>query len=341
VKAALHVDKFRLDLVERPVPEPGDGECLLRVEACGFCGSDKHDFATPPKRQQTPGHEFAGVVEKIVGDDHGFTAGDRVVVRPKITCGRCYQCREGDPELCENVRVYGCRGDQPPGGFAEYVKVQTRHLRRLGPGVSFAEGTMADPLAVAIHAWNFTPDIEGVPVAIFGAGVIGLLAAQVAHIRGASPVFLIDIDEEHLRLAEALGPFETLRAQEDGSHLEVLRDAHVGISVELAGGDAPTLDHAIATTLKGGTVLLVSQRPGGSFIDYQHVMFSQLRLQGVSGQTEASFGEALELMDSGKVRVAPVITAGFPLDRIQEGLEKALEPGVLKVYVAPGKGEES
>jgi threonine dehydrogenase-like Zn-dependent dehydrogenase len=336
MKAALHVDRFRLDLVERPIPEPEAGESLLRVKACGFCGSDKHDFATPPKRQQIPGHEFAGVVEEISGDPSGFSAGDRVLVRPKIMCGGCYQCREGDPELCENVRVYGCRGDQPPGGFAELVKVQTRYLRKMPEGISFAEATMADPLAVAIHGFDFTPDVEGERIAIFGAGVIGLLAAQVAHLRGAPRVFLIDINPDHLALGKQLGPFEALPARDDESHLEKLQAAGIEISVELAGGDAPTLDHAIRVTRKGGTVLLVSQRPGGSFIDYQRVMFQELRLQGVAGQRDANFTEAIELMGAGSVQVRPLLSATFPLERIQEALETALQPGSLKVVVAPG-----
>lgn len=336
MKAALHVDRFRLDLVERPIPELESGESLLRVKACGFCGSDKHDFATPPRRQQIPGHEFAGVVEKMSGDPGVFSVGDRVLVRPKITCGQCYQCREGDAELCERIRVYGCRGDQPPGGFAEYVKVATRHLRPMPAEMSFAQATMADPLAVAIHGFDFTPDMEGERVAIFGAGVIGLLAAQVAHLRGASRIFLVDINLDHLQLGETLGPFETVLAQDDGSHLEQLVEARIGISVELAGGDAPTLDHAIEVTRKGGTVLLVSQRPGGSFIDYQHVMFSQLRLQGVAGQHDRNFSEAIELMGSKQVQVEPILAASFPLESIQEALETALQPGSLKVIVTPG-----
>jgi threonine dehydrogenase-like Zn-dependent dehydrogenase len=336
VKAALHVDRFRLDLVERPIPELDPGEALLRVKACGFCGSDKHDFATPPRRRQIPGHEFAGVIEKIAGAPDGFSVGDRVLVRPKITCGECYQCREGDPELCERVRVYGCRGDQPPGGFAECVKVATRHLRAMPAAMSFREATLMDPLAVAIHAFDFTPEMAGERVAIFGAGVIGLLAAQVAHLRGASPVFLIDINADHLDLGRSFGPFEALLAQEDESHLEVLLNARIGISVELAGGEAPTLDHAVKVTRRGGTVLLVSQRPGGSFIDYQRVMFSQLRLQGVAGQTDENFSEAIELVGGRKVQVEPLVTACFPLDRIQEALETALRPESLKVIITPG-----
>lgn len=337
MKAALHVDRFRLELVDRPIPELDAGESLLRVKACGFCGSDKHDFATPPQRQQIPGHEFAGVVEKMAGDPSGFSVGDRVLVRPKITCGQCYQCREGDPELCERVRVYGCRGDQPPGGFAEYVKVATRHLRPMPENMSFVEATLADPVAVAIHGFDFTPGIAGDRVAIFGAGVIGLLTAQVARLRGASRIFLIDINPDHLELGKSLGPFETLLAQDDESHLEELVEARIGISVELAGGEAPTLDHAVKVTRKGGTVLLVSQRPGGSFIDYQHVMFSQLRLQGVAGQHEGNFSEAIELMGSGKVQVRPLVTASFPLEKIRQALETALQPGSLKVVVTAGE----
>lgn len=334
MKAAVHVDRYRLEVVERPVPAPAEGECLLRVKACGFCGSDKHDFATPPRRQQIPGHEFAGVVEAISADPRGFSVGDRVVVRPKIMCGRCAECREGDPELCEHVRVYGCRGDQPPGGFAEYVKVETRHLRRIGAEATFAQATMADPLAVAIHAIDLAPDVRGERVAVFGAGVIGLLAAQVARLRGVERVFLIDIDPGHLAVGRSLGPFETIPAEGE-AHLEELTRARIGISVELAGGETPTLGHAIRVTRKGGTVLLVSQRPGGAFIDYQRVMFGQLRLQGVSGQTERSFAEAIDLLTDGSVRVDPLFTGIFPLTAIQEALDTALRPGSLKVLVTP------
>lgn len=334
MRAAFHVDAHRFELRrDTPDPEPGPGEVLIQVKACGICGSDKHDLETPPRRQQIPGHEFAGVI--AAGGEGMFTDGARVIPNPGIRCGTCAACVSGSDHLCENKRVYGCRGNQPPGAFADYVKVLKENLNLIPDGVSFDEATLADPLAVALHAIRLGPDPKGLNCAIFGAGPIGLLAAQVLAEMGASRVLLIDISASHLEVGKSLGDFDTYLVDPSKDPFAADLNGPFDLSLELAGGNAPTLDQAIQFSQRGGTVLLISQRPGGSHFNYQHVLFKELKLIGSAGQNRRDFSEALDWIGSGRIRIEPIISNRFPLEEIQAAYDHCITRDALKVIVNP------
>lgn len=334
MRAAFHVDAHRLELRrDVPDPQPGPDEVLIQVKACGFCGSDKHDLETPPRRQQIPGHEFAGIIAG--GGDGEFPAGAPVVPNPGIRCGQCPACLSGQDHLCENKRVYGCRGNQPPGGFAEYVKVLKQNLNRVPEGVDFDEITLADPLAVAIHAIRLGPDPRGLNCVIFGAGPIGLLAAQVLAQMNARRVLLVDISASHLKVGKSLGTFETFLIDPATDPFSHDLGGPFDLSLELAGGNAPTLDQAIHYSQRGGTILLISQRPGGSHFNYQHVLFKELKLIGCAGQNRRDFSEAIDWIGSRRIQIKPIISARFPLDEVQSAYDHCITRDALKVIVQP------
>jgi len=192
--AAYHVAPNRLELRETPLPALEPGEALIRVEACAFCGSDKHDLARVPGAPRVPGHEFSGVVDQLAGDAP-LSVGDAVCVDPIVRCGRCDHCLSGRDHLCRTMGVVGC---QDPGGFAEFVKAPARNLHPKPPGLSFEAATLADPLAVALHAISLVPPVDGARCLVLGAGTIGLLMGQLLQLRGAREVWLADIEEGHL-----------------------------------------------------------------------------------------------------------------------------------------------
>jgi threonine dehydrogenase-like Zn-dependent dehydrogenase len=328
--AAYHVAPSQLELRETPLPVLEPGEALIRVRACAFCGSDKHDLGRVPGAPRVPGHEFSGVAEVLAGEA-SISVGDAVCVDPIVRCGRCDYCASGRDHLCRTMGVVGC---QTPGGFADFVKAPVANLRPKPPGPSFEAATLADPLAVALHAASLAPTVDDARCLVLGAGTIGLLMAQVLRLRGAREVWLADIEEGHLALARSLGPFETVNlATQPG---EALPD-ECDLAVELAGGDAPTLDLAIASLRKGGTALCIAQRPP-SHVAYPTILFSELRLQGVFGQRSPDFAEAITLLGTGQVSGEPLISDRFPLSQVQAALDRFLEPSSVKVVVTTDAG---
>lgn len=337
VKAAFHTDAYRLEVCDTPTPTVTDPDhVLLRVAAVGICGSDKHDVETPPRVRQIPGHEFSGVIAELGTEPGGFRVGDRVLARPQAFCGECDSCRRRPRDRCEAGGVYGCRGSQhPPGAMAEYILVRTDNLTRIPDHVSLEEAAMVDPLAVAIHAINLGPEVRGQACVVMGAGVIGLLLAQVLALKGASTVALVDVVESHLQKAAELGDFVTLMGDDRDALVPRLESLCSGVYYELAGGDSPTLDIAIQCIERCGSILLVSQRPKGCWLNYQRVMGRQLTLQGVAGTSEVAWQEAVELISNSDVAVSPLISHQYPLEKADEALDTAINGDSLKVMIKP------
>lgn len=337
MKAAVHTDAFRLEIVDREVPKVTDYDhVLIKVGAVGFCGSDKHDLDHAPNTQQTPGHEFAGVVADIGSDPAEFAIGDRVVIRPATRCGKCDECLKRPRGKCTNPGVHGCRGIQhPPGAMAEYVLVRTENLTKIPDDVSLEEAAMTDPLGVAIYAVDLGPAVQGSPCVIMGAGAIGLLLAQVLQYRGAGPVVLVDVLQSHLEIATRLGDFVTMLGEDRERLAQELQAVESGVYYELAGGESPTLDIAIECIERSGWILLVSQRPKGAWINYQWVMGKGLTLRGVSGCSKGAWDESMQMIFSHKVQTKPLITHTYPLEDAQEALMTACKGDSVKVMVKP------
>lgn len=325
--AAFHVGPNQLELHEVPTPTVEEGEALIRIKACAFCGSDKHDLGRVPAEPRVPGHEFSGVVEQVSGEAP-FSIGDPVIVDPIVRCRQCDYCRGGRDHLCRSMAVIGC---QTPGGFAGSVKAPVRNLHPKPEGLSYEVATLADPLAVALHAADLARPVEGQRCLILGAGTIGLLMAQVLCFHGTGEVWLADIEESHLRLARSLGSFGTVNlSTQQPQDLP----SECDLAVELAGGAGPTLGLAIESVRKGGTVLCVAQRPPCE-ITYPSVLFRELRLQGVFGQTSENFALALRLLASRDIEGEALVTDRFPLLQIQAALDRCLSPSSVKVVVTP------
>lgn len=333
MRAAVHTDSCRLDLVEEPLPEIDEDEALLKVMVVQFCGSDKHDLDHPPQRPQTPGHEFAGVIERIA-DGHGFSLGQRVAVMPGYRCGKCEGCRTGG--RCEKGGVYGCRGVQhPPGAFAEYIKVKINCLHPIPDHLSLDVAAWADPVAVALHAIDLAGPVDGQNCVVLGAGSIGIVIAQILEHRRVSRIALADIVPSHLETAARLGDFECLLSDDPRRVTETLTVCEAPVWFELAGGKSPTLEIAIEAAPRRARLVLVSQRPEGAWINYQWVMGKELTLQGSAGYAPEDFVEAFDLLATGSIEVMPLVTSVFPLDHIQEALDAAYRPESIKVTVKP------
>src|SRR4051812_20164172 len=219
MKALLLTEYKSLNLTELPEPKPEPDEVLVRVRACGICGSDVHGMDGSSGRRIPPivmGHEAAGVIEEIGSAVTGWKKGDRVTFDSTVSCGACWHCQRGEINLCENRRVLGvsCGEYRRHGAFAEFVAVPQRILYRLPDNLSFEQAAMVEAVSIAVHAVERTPLTLNASVTVIGTGMIGLLVVQVLRARGCGKIIAIDLEEGKLKLASQFGATHTIKASE-------------------------------------------------------------------------------------------------------------------------------
>ncbi len=343
MKALLLSEYNKLEIAELPVPVPGRDEILVRVAACGICGSDVHGYDGSTGRRIPPivmGHEAAGVVTGVGADVHSFREGDRVTFDSTIYCGHCAFCQRGEVNLCDNRQVLGvsCGDYRRAGAFAEFVVLPARIAYLLPENLSFAEAALLEAVSVALHAVSLVPIAPGSSALVVGAGTIGLLAQQALRVAGCSRVFVTDLDPTRLGLSEKLGATAILPSGDElvKNVLELTGGVGVDVVVE-AVGITPAIYSAIDCVKKGGSVILVGNVTPKVTIPLQKVVSRQIRLQG-SCASSGEYPRAIELMSKGEVRVKPLITAIAPLADGPRWFERlhAREPNLMKVVLEPG-----
>jgi len=332
-----------LEITDLPVPDPGPDEVLVRVEACGICGSDVHGYDGSSGRRIPPivmGHEAAGIVAAVGAGVNGYAVGDRVTFDSTVYCGECAYCARGDVNLCDNRQVVGvsCGDYRRHGAFAEYVAVPQRILYHLPDNLSFAEAAMLEATSVALHAVRVSQVQKGETALVIGAGMIGLLTFQAAKALGCARVMIADVDASRLQLARDIGANEILNCSGAELVAEVLRRTE-GRGVDLAHeavGRNETVNAAIDCTQKGGTVTLIGNIQPEVTLPLQKVVTRQLRLQG-SCASAGEYPQAIELIASGKIKVGPLITAIAPLEEGPRWFSRlhAREPNLMKVILTP------
>ena len=344
MKALLLSQYNQLDIADLPAPVPGADEILVRVAACGICGSDVHGYDGTSGRRIPPivmGHEAAGVVAAAGPGVSNFKAGDRVTFDSTVYCGECEFCRKGEINLCNNRQVIGvsCADFRRAGAFAEYVAVPQRIVYHLPDALEFQEAAMLEAVSVALHGVRVSEMKGGETVLVIGAGMIGLLTLQAARAAGASRVLVADIDPSRLKRAEGVGADETLLLS--GSELvqEVLgRTAGRGVDLVLeAVGREETISASIASVRKGGTVTLIGNISPEVKIPLQVVVSRQIRLQG-SCASSGEYPQAMELLANGQIQVKQLITAVAPLSDGPRWFARlhAGEPNLMKIVLDPG-----
>ncbi|HEY5466546.1 MAG TPA: alcohol dehydrogenase catalytic domain-containing protein, partial [Clostridia bacterium] len=198
-------EAFKIEYLDLPVPEIGDDDVLVQMKRVGVCGSDiqiyhgKHKYMKFPVVQ---GHEGSGVIAKVGAKVSGFKIGDRVTIQPQVVCGECAPCRSGHSNVCKNLKVYGVH---TAGMFTEYFPVPASKVLLLPDAMSFDEGSLVEPAAVATGAIRRCGDLTGQNIVVLGAGTIGNLVAQVAVASGAKKVLITDINQKRLDIAKKCG----------------------------------------------------------------------------------------------------------------------------------------
>jgi L-iditol 2-dehydrogenase len=352
MKALLLSEYKHLAVADLPTPVPGPGEVLIRVAACGICGSDVHGYDGASGRRIPPivmGHEAAGIVAAVGEGAASYRVGDRVTFDSTVYCGDCEFCRRGEVNLCEHRQVVGvsCGDYRRAGAFAEYVTVPERILYRLPDKLSFSDAAMLEAVSVAIHAVRVAEVGGGESALVIGAGMIGLLILQAARASGCSRIFVADVDVTRLELARSLGADAVIESAGGSGESLISRVQQLtsGRGVDIvfeAVGRPETVAGAIDCTRKGGTVALVGNISPEVSIPLQKVVTRQIRLQG-SCASAGEYPQAMDWMADGKIKVAPLISAVAPLEEGPSWFARlyAREPNLMKVVLDPRTNPEA
>jgi L-iditol 2-dehydrogenase len=343
MKALMLREYKRLEVVELPAPIAAPDEVLVRVKACGICGSDVHGYDGSSGRRIPPivmGHEAAGIVAAMGSEVSGIQEGDRVTLDSTIHCGSCPYCLRGKVNLCDRRQVLGVSTPEyrRAGAFAEYVVVPRRIMHELPDDISFAEAAMVEPLGVAVHAVSLSEVSENSTALVVGAGMIGLLVMQALRAANCSRIYVSDIDDTRLRLAERLGATATINASKVETAAELQRlTSRCGVDIALeAVGSGTAINSAIYSVRKGGTVILIGNISPKVEIPLQAVVSRQIRLQG-STSSSGEYPECIEMLARGAVQVKPLITALAPLEEGPLWFERlhSGEPNLMKIILTP------
>jgi len=331
-----------LEIQDLPVPKPADNELLIRIEACGICGSDVHGYDGSTGRRIPPivmGHEAAGTVEAVGSAVTGFRRGDRVTFDSTVYCGRCFFCERGQVNLCDHREVIGVSTPtfRRMGAFAEYVTVPARIAYALPDQMPFAHAAMIEAVSVAVHAVSLTPIALNDTVVVVGAGMIGLLVLQAAKLAGAGQVISVDLDDTRLALAHKLGATHTLNSQSSIiPRIHELTDGRgAEVAIECVGATVP-VKLALDSVRKGGAVTLVGNVAPTVELGLQSTVTRQIRLQG-SCASSGEYPACIAMMARGAIQVEPLITATAALEDGIGWFERlyAREAGLLKIVLEP------
>ena len=343
MKALLLTEYKKLQLTDLPVPSIGPEDVLVRVRACGICGSDVHGFDGSTGRRIPPvvmGHEASGVIDKVGSAVTDLREGDRVAFDSMISCGKCTFCRRGESNLCDNRQVLGVSCDEyrRNGAFAEYVSVPQHIIYKLPAELSFEHAAMIEPVSVAVHAVNITPVRLGDTAVVVGTGMIGLLTIQAARLAGCARIIAMDLEDHKLAVAKENGADETVNPRTSDAVKYVLEatNGRGADGVFEAVGATDPIRTAIGCVRKGGTVTLIGNIRPQIDLPLQPVVTRQIRLQG-SCASSGEYPECIALMGRGAINVSPMLTAKAPLEEGARWFDRLYshEPNVMKVVLEP------
>ncbi|MFL5778774.1 MAG: alcohol dehydrogenase catalytic domain-containing protein [Chloroflexota bacterium] len=310
MKALVFEAPSRLAIHDRPDPTVGAGEVLVAVRAAGICGSDVHGYVGASGRRRpgiVMGHEAAGEVVAAGEGVSAFRAGDRVALRSVLACGACEACRAGRRNLCHRRRGLGMDLD---GAYADAVSVPEALAVSLPSSLSYEEGALVEPLAVALHAVDLTPMPTGADVAIVGAGAIGLLTLLAARLAGAGTIRITDRSRHRLEVASSLGADETVLVPSAAGGDADERRADV---VFEAVGSSDSARQSLAMVRPGGDVTWIGNAAPTVEIGMQDVVTREVTLRG-SYAYDREFDLAVAALAAGRIDVRPLIERIAPLE---------------------------
>jgi (R,R)-butanediol dehydrogenase / meso-butanediol dehydrogenase / diacetyl reductase len=332
MRVAVLKDIKDIQLENRPQPEPGAGEILIKVEYCGICGSDIYAYKNLLFPAGTVlGHEFSGTVAKLGPGVNTWVIGERIVARPPGICGTCYWCKRGQLALCTK-HFDNTLGLKLPGGFAEYVLAKEFQAVSLPKNVSFEEAAIMEPLAVCIRGVRSSQLDLGDNVVVIGAGPIGLITMMCAFRCGAAKVFVLEKSQKRRELALKMGASEVFSPEnwngaKKGELIDIVYDCV---------GSSGTLNIAIELVRNGGQVLILGATPEQVSYNQTAVLVRAIDLKHSMGYYVDDFEIAIKCVSAGMFPLGDLISDVLPLERITEGFDKLLDAEAsVKILIKP------
>ena len=334
MKLGIYFGNDNVLVEERPVPAIGAGEVLVRVAVCGICGSDTMEWYRGPETKRkggiNTGHEIAGEIVEVGAGVVDYRVGDRVIVSHHFPCDQCAHCKEGNETACTKM----CEKHIEPGGFAQYVRVLEtgvkKGLFRLPAAVSFAQGSLAEPLGCVIRSVRKTMPLAGHSVMVIGSGLVGLLHIKLARLRGASEIIAVDMKQSRLDAALRAGADEGILATSELPTADC---------IFVCAGSPKAAECALSSLSRGGRLMFFATDGPDHVVSLPLTKFwlSQPMIGFSYGAAPRDMQEAIDLIQSGNIFVDDLITHRFGIDQIADAFDLAANPSdnSLKVIVEP------
>lgn len=317
MKAVVYHGPHKLKVEDVAIPEPGEGQVLVRVRACGICGTDLHIFngdkgaadCVPPT---VLGHEFAGEIAKLGEGAEGWGIGDRVAIDPNCTCGHCHWCLSGKAHFCENMIGTGTTSD---GGFAEYCVVHKQQLNRLADSLSFEAGSMAEPISCCIHGLDLTGIEQGDNVLIIGGGGIGQIMLRLCVLAGAGELVMLDHHQNKLDLALAHGATYAVDSSNAGSKKFILSKFPEKFDKVIeCVGKVDSISEGLDWCGNKSTLMIFGLSAPDDKLEIKPYEIFAKEISIVSSYINPyTIGRAVNLLNSGRLQVDDIVCSKIPL----------------------------
>lgn len=355
MKGGVYYGQRDVRIEDVPSGTVGATDVRVDIAACGICGTDLHEYAAGPI--DTPGdephpitgetvpirmgHEFGGTVTEVGPDVEEFSPGDLVAINPLLTCGECRYCHEGKYNMCKNIGTIGLSG--AGGGFAESAVVDESHVVRVPESIPSEYTALVEPLAVGVHAVQASGMKLGDDVFVLGCGPIGLAALLAAKAAGAGRVFASASRDRRREIAAELGADETIDPSETDpvAFIESRTDEGVDVAFDAAGSES-AFDQAVRSTVRDGTITVISLFEEGFEFDPSPLVHGERTLEGIFGYQAGALADrdyetVIRLLEDGRIDPEPLITGRIALDDINDGFESLLDrsSGHVKILVEP------
>lgn len=349
MRAAVLFGPQDIRVVDKPVPEPGFGEVLVKVAMCGTCGTDLkiydgHFPQTPPYGEFTPGHEWTGTIVALGESVDEFAVGDRVCIEAHHGCGRCDNCLIGKYTACLNYanksKGHRASGMTTDGGFAEYVVHNASSLYRLPEDVSHESAVLITTAGTGLYGLDATGGfIVGQDVAVFGPGPVGLMTVEACQQLGANSVILTGTRQSRLDMGRQLGADHVVNVRDEDpveTILELTDGAGVDLAIECSGAEN-TPQQCVEVTKRGGKILFVAFYPGPVTLDLSAVVRGDITMYTTRGEGGNNVKRAVSLAARGRLHGEELVSDKFPLEDIAEAFRvmREREGDPLKIVLVP------
>jgi threonine dehydrogenase-like Zn-dependent dehydrogenase len=336
--AARYLGPNRLEASQVSFPSIGPGEALIKVEACGFCGSDLNIVAGTHPRARAPltiGHELSGLIVELADSSSTFSVGDRVTPYPLISCGICNACTSGNAHVCRELRLFGFDVD---GGMAEFVKLPVASLMKLPASMPPRIGALIEPLAVAVHGVNRVETVDVEVAAVLGAGPIGLLTALVAKQRGILHVLISDVLASRVELAASIGLDAVTAGPELRARIMDLTAQNGADIVYECAGHPSSAKEMTEIARSRGVIVNLGVFKDPVEVDMQALNFKEIQILGSRVYERKDFQVAIDMAMN--LPLAPIVSGEFSLRDVSDAFRLFQDGAMCKILILPTPGPQ-